>query len=90
MKMTAFWDVMPRSLFEVDQSFRDMYSSAMVQAASCWLLTVEARVHVHVSPHGFVTGKMALGQVSLQVLQFSPVNTIPAWLSMLIYVSPGE
>jgi branched-subunit amino acid transport protein len=38
----------------------------------------------------FVVDKMALGQVFLQVLQFSPVNIIPLWLSILIYHMGGE
>jgi hypothetical protein len=37
---------------------------------------------VHV---GFVMGKVALGQVYLRVILFSPVNIISPWLSMLIY-----
>jgi hypothetical protein len=37
---------------------------------------------VHV---GFVVDKMALEQVFLQVLRFSPVNIIPPWHYMLIY-----
>jgi hypothetical protein len=34
---------------------------------------------------GFLEEKVALGQVFLQVLQFSLFNIIPPWLSMLIY-----
>jgi len=34
---------------------------------------------------GFVVDKVALGQVFLQVLRFSPVSIIPPWLSILIY-----
>jgi hypothetical protein len=30
---------------------------------------------------GFVVDKVALGQVFLRVLQFSPLNIIPPWLS---------
>jgi hypothetical protein len=37
---------------------------------------------VHV---GFVLDIVALGQVFLRVLRFSPVNIIPPWLSILIY-----
>jgi hypothetical protein len=37
---------------------------------------------------GFVENKLALGQVFLRVLQFSPVNIIPPRLSILI--SPGD
>jgi hypothetical protein len=42
--------------------------------------SVPGSVHV-----GFVKAKVALGQVFLQVLWFSPVNIIPPWLSVLIY-----
>jgi hypothetical protein len=34
---------------------------------------------------GFVADIVALGQVFLRVLQFSSVNIIPSYLSMLIY-----
>jgi len=37
---------------------------------------------VHV---GFVVDKVALGQVFLRVLRFSPVSIIPPWFSILIY-----
>jgi hypothetical protein len=37
---------------------------------------------VHV---GIVVDEVALGQVFLQVLQFSPVSIIPPWLLILIY-----
>jgi hypothetical protein len=37
---------------------------------------------VHV---GFVMDKVSLGQVSLQVIQLSPVNIIPAWIHTHIY-----
>jgi hypothetical protein len=37
---------------------------------------------VHVE---FVVDKVALGQVFLRVLLFSPVNIVPPWLSTLIY-----
>jgi hypothetical protein len=38
----------------------------------------------------FVVVKVALGQVSLLFLPFSPVYIIPPWLSMLIYNLGGE
>jgi hypothetical protein len=38
-----------------------------------------ACVHARVNPVGFVAGKVALGQVFLRVLQFSPVNIILPW-----------
>jgi hypothetical protein len=41
---------------------------------------VPGSVHV-----GFVVDKVALGQVFLRVLRFSPVIIIPPWLSILIY-----
>jgi hypothetical protein len=37
---------------------------------------------------GFVMDKVALGQVSHQVLRFYPVSIIPPWLSILMY-QPG-
>jgi hypothetical protein len=37
-------------------------------------LTVKAQVRAQVNPRGFVVDKVALGQVFLRVLQFSPVN----------------
>jgi hypothetical protein len=49
----------------------------MVQAVSRWPLTVVTQVHAQVNPVGFVVDKVALGQVSLQVIRFSPVNIIP-------------
>jgi hypothetical protein len=36
---------------------------------------------------GFVADKVALGQVLLRILRFSPVSIVPPWLSMLI---PGR
>jgi hypothetical protein len=62
-----------------------MLSCAMGQAVSFWPLTVETWLHVWVSPYGICGGKVALGQVFLQVLQFSPISIIPPWLSILIY-----
>jgi branched-subunit amino acid transport protein len=46
----------------------------MAQAVSRWPLTAEARVV------GFVVDKVALGQVFLRVLRFSPANIIPPLL----------
>jgi hypothetical protein len=37
---------------------------------------------------GFVVDKVALGQVFLQVLQFSPINIIPQWL-IYSYITYG-
>jgi branched-subunit amino acid transport protein len=44
----------------------------MAQAVNRWPLTAETRVHV-----GFVVDKVALGQVFLRVLPFSPASIIP-------------
>jgi hypothetical protein len=52
---------------------------AVVQAVSQRPLTAAAWVRVQVNPVGFVVGKVALGQVFLRVLRFSPVNIIPPW-----------
>jgi hypothetical protein len=52
---------------------------AMAQAVSRRLLTAAARVRAQVNPVGFVVDKVALGQVFLRVLRFSPVNIISPW-----------
>jgi hypothetical protein len=54
---------------------------AMAQAVSRRPLTAAARVRAHVNPVGFMAEKVALGQVFIRVLQFSPVNIIPSWAS---------
>jgi hypothetical protein len=51
----------------------------MTQAVSRRPLTAPAQVRAWVNPVGFVVDKVALGQVFLQVLQFSPVSIIPPW-----------
>jgi hypothetical protein len=51
----------------------------MVRAVSRRHLTAAARVRFQVNPVGFVVDKVALGQVFLRVLWFSPVNKIPPW-----------
>jgi hypothetical protein len=51
----------------------------MAQAVSHQPLTAAAWVRAQVIPVGFVVDKVALGQVFLRVLQFSPVNIIPPW-----------
>jgi hypothetical protein len=61
----------------------DIYSSngrAMAQAVSRWPLTAETRVRAGSAYVGFVVEKVALGQVSIRVLWFSPVNIIPPLL----------
>jgi hypothetical protein len=54
---------------------------AMAQAVSRRPLTAAARVRAQVNPVGFVMDKVALGQVFLRVLRFSPANIIPPWAS---------
>jgi hypothetical protein len=49
----------------------------MAQAVSRRPLPATARVHARVSPVGFVVEKVALRQVFLRVLRFSPFNIIP-------------
>jgi hypothetical protein len=49
------------------------------QAVSRWPLTAAAWVRAQVNPVEFVVDKVALGQVFLHVLRFSPVNIIPPW-----------
>jgi hypothetical protein len=62
----------------------------MDQVVSPRHLTVETRVRprsVHVE---FVVDKVALGQVVLRVLRFSPVDIIPPWISTLKYLLEDE
>jgi hypothetical protein len=47
----------------------------------CRLVLQPRSVHV-----GFVVNKVALGQVFLPVLSFSPVNVIPAMLHTLSFI----
>jgi hypothetical protein len=51
----------------------------LTQAVSGWPLTAAARIRAQVNPVGFVVDKVAVGQVFLRVLRFSPVNIIPPW-----------
>jgi hypothetical protein len=51
----------------------------MAQAVSSRPLTESAGVRAQVNPVGFVVDKVALGQVFLRVLRFSPGNIIPPW-----------
>jgi hypothetical protein len=53
---------------------------AMAQAVSRRPLIAAARVRAGDIPVGFVVDKVALGQVFLRVLPFSPVNIIPQWV----------
>jgi hypothetical protein len=57
-----------------------MQGRVMSQAVSRRHLAAEARV-IYVK---FVVNKVALGQGSLLVLRFPPVNIIPPWFSLLI------
>jgi hypothetical protein len=52
----------------------------MAQAVSRRPLTAAAWVRAQVNRVGFVMDKLALGQVFLRVIRFSPVNIIPPWL----------
>jgi hypothetical protein len=54
--------------------------NAMAQVVSHRPLTAATWVHTEVNPVGFVVDKVALGQVFLRVLRFSPVNIIPPWV----------
>jgi hypothetical protein len=49
----------------------------IAQAVSHRPLTAAAWISARVNPVGFVVDKVALGQVFLRVLRFSPVNIIP-------------
>jgi hypothetical protein len=51
----------------------------MAQAVSSRPLTAAAWVRAQVNPVGFVVDEVALGQVSLRDLRFSPVSIIPPW-----------
>jgi hypothetical protein len=52
---------------------------AMAQAVSRRPLTAAAWIRARVNPVGFVVEKVALGQVFLRILRFSPVNIIAPW-----------
>jgi hypothetical protein len=59
--------------------FRWKWGRAMAWVVSRRPLTAMAQVHARVSPVVFVVDKVALGQVFIWVLWFSPVNIIPLW-----------
>jgi hypothetical protein len=64
---------------------------AMARAVSRRPLTAAAWVRARVNPVGFVVDKVALGQVFLRVLRFSPVNIIALSLIHFIHLfSPGD
>jgi hypothetical protein len=50
---------------------------AVAKAVSRWPLTADARVRSRVSPYDFVVDKVALTEVLLRALRFSPVSSIP-------------
>jgi hypothetical protein len=54
----------------------------MAQAVSRRPLTAAAWFRAKVNPVGFVVDKVALGQVFLRVLRFSPVSIIPPWVTL--------
>jgi hypothetical protein len=56
----------------------------MAQVVSRRPLTAEARVRSRSIHVWFVVDKVALGEVFLRVIRFSPVNIIPPSLSKLI------
>jgi hypothetical protein len=58
----------------------------MARTVSRRPLTAEARVHARASPRGICGDIVALGQVFLRFLRFSPVNVSPPWLSILIII----
>jgi hypothetical protein len=55
---------------------RHAHGRAMAQAVSRRPLTETARVRAQVNAVGFMVDKVALGQVFLRVIRFSPVNII--------------
>jgi hypothetical protein len=56
-----------------------LFGCVMAQAVCRWPVITAAWVRAQVNPVGFVVDKVALGQVFLRVLRFSPVNIIPPW-----------
>jgi hypothetical protein len=51
-----------------------MGSRTMAQAVSRRPLIADALVYARLNPRGLMVDKVAMGQVSLRVLRFSPVN----------------
>jgi hypothetical protein len=67
------------------RTLRTQTSTILAKKSVPWLRRLVAglsrlpRVHTRVNSVGFVVDKVALGQVFLRVLQFSPVNIILPW-----------
>jgi hypothetical protein len=72
-------DVFLTTLFSNSFTFSSSLGRAVAQAVSRRPLTAAAWFRAQVNPVGFVVDKVALGQVFLQVLRFSPVNIILPW-----------
>jgi hypothetical protein len=62
------------------------YSHTLARAVSRRPLTAEARVLTQLSPCRICVDKVALAQVSPRVTRFSPVSTIPPWVSTLFLI----
>jgi hypothetical protein len=60
------------------------------ERASCtyWAVPLHKRLSLRPIHLGFVVNEVALGQVSPQVLQFSPLSTIPPMVHAHIHQSP--
>jgi hypothetical protein len=65
---------LPRTQGSIPCKGRD--GRAIAQAVSRRILTAEARLRAQGSPRGFVVDKVAMAQVLLRALRFSPVNII--------------
>jgi hypothetical protein len=63
------------------KSYYVLKACAMAEVVSCQPLNAEAQVHAWVSPSEICGGQVALGQVFLGILCFSPVTIIPQWFS---------
>jgi hypothetical protein len=57
----------------------------MAKVSSRRSLNTEAEVHARSIPVEFVADEVALGQVFLRVIWFSPTIIIPLWHSIHIY-----
>jgi hypothetical protein len=70
---------------EEDSLLSNVKALTVSQAVSRWPLTAEARICIQTVHVGFVVDKVALGQVLLRFLRYSPVSIISPSFSMLIY-----